>query len=108
MKKGVSNLKRHYSEFVRYCLRKYVETLDIGTAPKFDTEIERLNWVSCHNVVSRLPVSDQRLVQQLYGPGDTLPDKIYRIAQSKRIIQGQMWKLVDEVEYGIAKLRGMI
>lgn len=108
MKKGVSNLKRHYSEFVRYCLRKYVETLDIGTAPKFDTEIERLNWVSCHNVVSKLSPSNQQLVQKLYGPGDTLPDKIYHIAQARRTSQAPLWKLVDEVEYGIAKQRGMI
>lgn len=101
-------MKRHYSEFVRYCLRKYVDTLEIGTAPKFDTEIERDNWLSCHNVVSNLSTANQQLVQQLYCQGDTLPDKIYRISQAKRMTQGPLWKLVDEVEYGIAKQRGLI
>lgn len=101
-------MKRHYSDFVRYCLRKYVETIEIGTAPKFDTEIEKLNWVSCHNVVSKLSPSNQQLVQQLYGPGDTLPDKIYRISVARRTTQAPLWKLVDEVEYSIAKQRGMI
>jgi hypothetical protein len=93
---------------VRYCLRKYVETLDVGTAPRFATEIDKLNWVSCHDVVSKLSSSEQQLVQYLYGPGDTLPDKIYHIAQAKRTTQGPLWKLVDEVEYSIAKQRGMI
>lgn len=101
-------MKRHYSDFVRYCLRKYVETLEIGTAPKFDTEIEKVNWLSCHNVVTKLSASNQQLVQKLYGPGDTLPDKIYRISQARRMSQAPLWKLVDEVEYSIAKQRGMI
>ena len=101
-------MKRHYSEFVRYCLRNYVATLEIGTAPKFDTEIEKLNWLSCHDVVSKLSAGNQKLVQNLYGPGDTLPDKVYRISQARRMSQAPLWKLVDDIEYQIAKQRGMI
>ena len=101
-------MKRHYSNFVRHCLRKYVETLEIGTAPKFDTEVERENWLCCHNVVSALSAGNQKLVQTLYGPGDTLPDKIYHIAQARKMSQAPLWKLVDDVEYKIAKQRGMI
>jgi hypothetical protein len=85
-----------------------VTTLEIGTAPRFDTEIDRTNWLSCHEVVSKLSASDQRLVQKLYGPGDTLSDKVYGIAQARRMSQGPLWKLIDDIEYKIAKQRGMI
>ena len=101
-------MKRHYSNFVRHCLRKYVATLEIGTAPKFNSEIEKANWLSCHSVVSALSADNQRLVLNLYGPGDTIPDKIYHIAQARKMSQAPLWKLVDDVEYKIAKKRGLV
>lgn len=103
-------MKAHYSEFVRYCLRIYVKTQDEGKGghPIFRTDAERENWKSCYSVLAEYSERDADVIAQLYRPGDTLPDKLFLLAQSMRIPQGVLWRLVDDVEYKIAKQRGLI
>lgn len=101
-------MKRHYSEFVRYCLRFYIATLEVGTAPKFKTAADRTNWVCCHAVVENLDSKDLEFVKQLYSPGDTVPDKIYGLARENKIPQTYLWNLMDDLEYTIAQKRGLI
>lgn len=100
--------KQYYTEYVRHCLRFYVMTLDVGTAPKFKTAADKNNWMCCHEVVSRLDQDDLEIVRELYSPGDTIPDKIYRIATTKRMSQSYMWSLIDDLECRIAQKRGLV
>ena len=108
--KGVNNMKPHYSEFVRHCIRYYVLTLDEGKGglPHFRTDAERDNWKACYQVLKDYSTRDMDTISQLYRPGDTLPDKIYAIAKAGQISQNSLWNLVSDTEKKIAKERGLI
>lgn len=101
-------MKRHYSDFVRHCLRSYIATLEVGAAPKFKTAAEKANWMSCHEVVPNLDARDLEFVKELYSAGDTIPDKIFGLARDHKIAQSYFWTLIDDLEYKIAQKRGMI
>lgn len=108
--RGESNLKPHYSEFVRYCLRHYIRTQDEapGCLPSFKTDAERENWSACHQVLKNYSVRDMDTVSQIYRPGDTMSDKIYMLAKAKQIPQDTIWHLVSTTEKKIAQKRGLI
>lgn len=103
-------MKSPYSEFVRHCLRFYVKTIDEGKGgyPIFRSEAERNNWSACHSVVQRYSANDQDLIAQLYRPGDTIPDKIYALSNSKRVSQASLWSFVNRIEREIAQKRGLV
>ena len=101
-------MRRHYSEYVRHCLRFYIATLEVGTAPKFKTAAEKANWTSCHEVVPNLEPRELEFVKELYSQGDTIPDKIYSLARDRKMPQAYFWNLLDDLEYKIAQKRGMI
>ena len=101
-------MKRHFSDYVRHCLRFYVSTLEVGSQPKFKNNIEKANWMCCHEVLSKLEPDDLKMVQELYTRGDTMADKIYTISKEMRISQSYIWSLVDDIEYKVAQKRGLI
>ena len=101
-------MKRHYSDCVRYFLAQYISTIDVGTAPKFKSEAEKVNWLACNAVLTRLDHHDLKLVYDIYRKGDTVADNIYRLASARKVSQGYYWKLVDDIEYKIAQKRGLI
>lgn len=103
-------MRPYYTEFVRHCLRYYVKTLDEGKGghPIFNSEAERENWRACHNVLQNLSERDMDIISHLYRPGDTIPDKIYELSKSMGILQDTIWSLVNRVERGIAKMRGLV
>lgn len=103
-------MKPHYSEFVRYCLRNYVRTQDDapGCVPSFKTDAERENWSACYQVLKNYSVRDMDIISQLYRPGDTISDKVYMLATSKRIPQDSIWNLISNTERKIAQKRGLV
>ena len=108
--KGVNNMKPHYSEFVRYCIRNYVLTLDegLGGLPKFRTDAERENWRACHSVLKDYSPANMDVIAYIYRPGDTIADKIYLLAKAKQVHQDSFWSLINITERKIAKKRGLI
>lgn len=106
--RGVNDVKRYYSEYVRHCLRFYVMTLNAGSSLEFKTAVDKANWTACHTVVSNLNPYDAEVVKELYGPGDTLPDKIYNLSKVKSTSQDHWWNLVTYLEYKIAQERGLV
>lgn len=103
-------MKPYYSEFVRHCLRHYIKTLDDGHGghPIFQNEAEKANWLACHRVLKNYSTYDLDVINQIYRPGDTISDKIYLLAKTKRVSQGAFWNLIGDTEKAIAKERGLI
>lgn len=101
-------MKRWYSDCVRHFLAEYIPTAEIGTSPKFNSEAEKTNWLACHAVLARLPQKEADLVVEMFRRGDTLADKILNLATTMKTSQRYYWGLVDDVEYRIAKERGLI
>jgi hypothetical protein len=101
-------LKRYYTEYVRHCLRFYVRTLDIGSTPRFKTDVDKQNWVACDNCVTKLDAKTLELIKELYRPGDTIADKIYNLAREYRIPQDTIWTTINTLEHNIAKRRHLI
>ena len=101
-------MRKPYTELVRHYLRFYVSTLEVGTAPKFRHPIEKNDWMSCHEVVQKLDPEEIELVKELYCPGDTIPDRVYAMARSRKAPQGYLWSFIEELESKIAKTRGLI
>ena len=101
-------MKKHYSDYVRHCLRFYITTLNVGTAPKFKTAIDRTNWMCCQSVMETIGQQDLEFAKELYSPGDTVPDKVYALAKAHRMSQAYLWSLMDDIEYKIAQKRGLV
>ena len=103
-------MKPYYSEFVRHCLRYYIKTLDegLGGHPIFNTDADRENWSACYNVLKDYSPSNVDIIAYIYRPGDTIADKIYLLAKTKKIPQDTIWGLINTVERKIAKQRGLV
>ena len=101
-------MKRYYADYVRHCLRFYVMTMDMGTSPKFNTEVDRNNWAACHAIVKNLDNKTIDIVRDIYGPGDTIPDKIYHLAKMRNVNQDSIWNIINNLERAVAKKRGLL
>ena len=101
-------MKRYYADYVRHCLRFYAMTLDVGTSPRFNTEVDKNNWVACHAVVKNLDHKTIEIVREIYGPGDTIPDKIYHLSKTLGLTQDYIWNIVNTLERNVAKKRGLL
>ena len=101
-------MKRYYADYVRHCLRFYVMTLDVGTTPRFNTEVDKNNWAACHAVVKNLDDTTTEIVREIYSTGDTIPDKIYHLAKDMKISQDSIWNTINALERNVAKKRGLL
>ena len=101
-------MKRWYSDCVRHYLMLYLSDMEVGTPPKFKNTIEKEDWMACHSVMSALDPEDAQLVTEMYRRGDTLADNIYKLATARKTSQRTYWNLADDIEYKIAKKRGLI
>ena len=101
-------MKRWYSDCVRHYLMLYIQDYEVGTSPKFKNPIEKEDWMACHAVMSSLDQEDAQLVIEMYRRGDTLADNIYKLATARKTSQRTFWNLADDVEYKIAKKRGLL
>ena len=102
-------MKPYYSEYVRHCLRYYIKTLDEGKGghPIFKSEVDKVNWSACYEVLKDYSVNDVETIAHIYRPGDTISDKIYLLSKEKRVSQDTLWNLINTVERKIAKQRGL-
>lgn len=101
-------MRPYYSEFVRHCLRFYVTTLDVGSCPKFNTEVEKNNWVACHRAMKNVSPEDLEIIKEIYSPGDTIPDKIYNLSKELKVSQGDISVMIGKLERDVAKKRGLL
>jgi hypothetical protein len=108
IKKEVNDVKRYYADYVRHCLRFYVMTMDMGTSPRFNTEVDRNNWAACYAATKNFDDKTLDIVREIYGPGDTIPDKIYNLAKGLGVTQDYLWNIVNTLERNVAKRRGLL
>ena len=101
-------MKRYYADYVRHCLRFYVMTLDVGTSPKFNTEVDKNNWAACHAVVKNLDDKTCGIVREIYGPGDTISDKVYHLGRELCVHPDSIWNIINSLERNVAKKRGLL
>lgn len=101
-------MRQHYTEYVRHCLRFYVTTMDIGTTPRFDNEVEKNNWAACYHATKNMSPKKLEIIKEIYSPGDTIPDKIYHLAKDMKVPQGEISVMLGKLEKDVAKKRGLI
>ena len=106
--RGEIKLKRYYAEYVRHCLRFYVMTLDVGSCPKFNTEVDKNNWMACHLSVKNTDPKTMEIIKEIYRPGDTIPDKVYQMSKDMRVSQDSIWNIINTLERNVAKKRGLL
>jgi hypothetical protein len=85
-------------------------TLDEGKGghPVFKSNSDKENWSACYHVLKDYSQRDMDIIAEMYRPGDTIADKIYLMAKTKRMPQSTLWNLVNATERKIAKKRGLI
>lgn len=98
----------YYTEYARHCLRFYVTTMDIGTTPRFNSEVDRNNWMACYHATKNYGSRNLEIIQEIYSHGDTIPDKIYHLAMKLGVSQEAISSLIGKVERDVAKKRGLI
>lgn len=101
-------MKRYYADYVRHCLRFYVLTLDVGSSPRFNSHADKCNWVACQAATKNMDEKTMKIVREIYGPGDTISDKIYNLSKTLRVTQDYLWNLVNTLEHNVAKKRGLL
>ena len=100
----------YYAEYVRHCLRYYVKTLEDGNGghPVFTNEVDKENWSACYHVLKHCTSADMDTIIEIYRPGDTIADKIYQIAKTRKVSQDAIWSYINAIERKIAKKRGLL
>lgn len=93
-----------YSQYVNHCLRFYARY----QKPKFYNEVDKRNWIVCKDVLEDFSEQDRELLLTIYRNRDTVEDNVYQMSKDKGISQDTIWKLINELEYKIAKRRGLL
>ena len=97
--------KPFYTDYVRHALRFYSRNLSIS---HFKKEVDKDNWLACHNVISSYDDRDKNILVYVYGSYDTLADNVYEIAKKYSINQNIIWDMMKEFERKIAVERSLI
>ena len=97
--------KPFYTEYVRHALRFYSRNL---TQPHFKKDVDKENWLACHNVISQYSDRDRDILIYVYSSYDTLADNVYTISKKYHIRQNIVWDMMKEFEREIAKKRGLL
>lgn len=93
-----------YTDYVRHALRFYSRYLN---RTQFNTEVDRLNWFACHNVIKTYSDRDKDILVYVYGEFDTISDNVYAISNKLKIHQNIIWDMTKEVERKVAIERGL-
>lgn len=93
-----------YSQYVNHCLRFYARY----QKPKFHSEADKHNWTACKDALKDFSEQDREMLLRIYRDGDTVADNVYQMSKDKDISQDTLWKLINELEYKIAKRRGLL
>lgn len=97
--------KPFYTDYVRHALRFYSRNL---TQPLFKKEVDKENWLACHNVISGYSERDKDILTYVYGSYDTLADNVYTMAKKYSINQSIIWDMMKEFECKIAEERELL
>lgn len=97
-------MRAFYSDFVTHCLRFYAG----HPRPIFHTEADKKNWNACENALNTFAECDRALLMIIYSEGETVADSVRQLAVHRNMKQDTVWKLVTDLEYKVAKRRGMI
>ena len=93
-----------YSEYVNHCLRFYARHQN----PKFKSEADKKNWECTDKVIQSFSEDEQAMILEIYMDNETVPNKVYELAQTKNVKQDTIWKLINDVERKVAKRRGLL
>ena len=96
-----------YSDYVRHAMRFYSRTVGT-TPPQFKTEVDKLNWMSCHAVVKTYSDRERDILVTVYGGYDTLPDEVYGASKKFGIHQNIIWDMMKDFERKVAKKRLLV
>lgn len=95
-----------YSDYVRHMMRFYART---ATAhPSFKTEVDRVNWHTCKEVLSLYPQNDREILVKIYGGYDNLANEVHEVSQVSSIRASIIWDMMKEFERKVAQKRGLI
>ena len=97
--------KPFYTDYVRHALRFYSRNL---TQPLFKKGVDKENWLSCHDVISKYSERDKDILVYVYGSYDTLADNVYVMSKKHSINQSIIWDMMKEFEQKIAEKRGLL
>ena len=67
-----------------------------------------MDWESCRDALADFSPTEQEILTEVYLYGDTIPDNVYSAAKERRIPQDIIWSMVNKLERGIAKRRGLL
>lgn len=73
----------------------------------FKNEVDKSNWLACHNVLKRYSDRDRDILTYVYGAFDTVPDNVYVMANKYKIHQNIIWNMMKELEKEVAIERGL-
>ena len=97
--------KPFYTDYVRHALRFYSRNL---SQPRFKKEVDRDNWMACHDVIGGYSARDKDILTYVYGSYDTLADNVYEMSKKYSINQNIIWDMMKEFERKIAEKRGLL
>ena len=73
----------------------------------FRNEVDKSNWLACHNVLKKYTDTDKDIIMYVYGAFDTVPDNVYAMANKYHIHQNIIWNMIAKLEREVAIERGL-
>ena len=95
----------HYTDYVTHVAKFYSRNLYKDT---FANPVDKANWWSCHNVISRYSIRDKNILLYIFGEYDTIADNIYQASVQYGLQQDIIWTLVKKFQKQVAIERGLI
>ena len=95
-----------YSDYVRHMMRFYTRTAN--TKPNFKTEVDRLNWHTCEEVIKGYSENAREAFIAIYSGYDTLTNEVLEVAKVRSLRPSIIWDSMKEFERKVAKRRGLI
>lgn len=94
-----------YTDYVRHAMRFYSRNLQ---ASCFKTDVDKLNWFSCHDTINTYSERDKNILIDVYRGFDTLSDNVYMVAENHNIDQSIIWDMMKDFERKVAIRRKLI
>ena len=92
-------MKTYYDDYVHHCMRFFAR----NPQPTFQSEVDRLNWTACQDVLGRLVPTEQEILLSVYREKDTLADNIFRVSKRLCVSQDKIWMMVKQNARAVAK-----